>query len=367
MSKQSAPNSPRVSAAAACASDFHVELATVRLALLAGATGIGFYLIYRLALPFLSAFTWALMLAVILAPVHRHVATRVGRPGFATLLTSAGAAIIVATPLALVVQQLLREAAAGAATLERLVATLDWRETLEGMTWLLAAADWAEQRFEAAGLLETLAEWLTRSGGNLFRGSVHETIGIVLAFYILFYLLRDRRQGLATLVAYSPLRSAETMRVVRRFSETVRASLFGFVTVGVIQGTLGGLMFWWLDLPTPVFWGLLMGLLAIIPMLGAFVVWVPAAIILALSSEWLSAVLLAAWGGLIIATIDNLLYPMLVGNRLRLHTLVAFVGAVGGILLFGATGIVLGPAIVAVTLELVAILRQRAGRKRPAP
>ena len=119
------------------------------------------------------------------------------------------------------------------------------------------------------------------------------------------------------------------------------------------------MMFWWLGLPTPVFWGFVMGVLAIFPFLGAFVVWVPAAAILVLQGEWGSAAILALWGGVIIATVDNLLYPILVGNRLRLHTLATFIGMVGGIILFGAAGIVLGPAVIAVTLELVEIVTLR--------
>lgn len=101
-------------------------------------------------------------------------------------------------------------------------------------------------------------------------------------------------------------------------------------------------MFWLLGLPAPAFWGLVMGFLAIVPVLGAFVVWVSAAIYLAAEGEWVRALVLAVWGGVIIATIDNLLYPMFVGNRLKLHTVLAFIGAVGGIILFGASGLVLG-------------------------
>jgi len=135
--------------------------------------------------------------------------------------------------------------------------------------------------------------------------------------------------------------------------------IFGTLVIAVVQGTLGGLMFWWLGLPTPVFWGAVMSLLAIVPVFGAFIVWGPAAVILAIDGEWISAIILAMWGGLVVATIDNLLFPMMVGNRLKLHTVVAFVGIVGGIIFLGATGLVLGPAIVAVTIALIEILRRR--------
>ncbi|MER9358587.1 AI-2E family transporter [Mesorhizobium sp. M0500] len=129
--------------------------------------------------------------------------------------------------------------------------------------------------------------------------------------------------------------------------------------VAAVQGTLAGLMFWWLGLPTPIFWGLVMGLLAIVPVLGAFVIWVPAAVYLALQGAWASAAILTVWGGVIVGGIDNLLYPMLVGNRLRLHTVVAFIGAVGGIVLFGASGLVLGPAVIAITISLIDVLKTR--------
>jgi predicted PurR-regulated permease PerM len=88
-------------------------------------------------------------------------------------------------------------------------------------------------------------------------------------------------------------------------------------------------MFWWLSLPTPLLWGLVMGLLAIVPVLGAFVVWIPAAIFLALDGNWEKAIILFLWGGLVVSSIDNLLYPMLVGNRLKLHTVPAFISLVG--------------------------------------
>ncbi|TIX70457.1 MAG: AI-2E family transporter, partial [Mesorhizobium sp.] len=157
----------------------------------------------------------------------------------------------------------------------------------------------------------------------------------------------------------SPLRAPETAYMLSRLAETVHAILIGTVFVAAVQGTLGGLMFWWLGLPTPVFWGLVMGLLAIVPVLGAFVIWVPAAIYLALEGSWASAAILTIWGGGVVAGIDNLLYPMLVGSRLRLHTVMAFIGAVGGILLFGASGLVLGPAVIAVTISLIDILKKR--------
>ena len=155
----------------------------------------------------------------------------------------------------------------------------------------------------------------------------------------------------------SPLPKAEMDQLFRRVADTVYATIYGTVAVAVVQGTLGGLIFWWLELPVPLLWGVVMGLLAIVPVLGAFSVWVPTAIFLALDGSWGKALMLTAWGGVVVGGIDNLLYPMLVGDRLRLHTVPAFISIVGGRVLFGPSGLILGPLAVTVTLFLFGIWR----------
>ena len=325
------------------------------------ATAFGLYLCYRLALPFLAALTWAVVLAIVLAPLHRRLQSRIRNTNLAALVLAAAAAIIALTLLILVAQQLLREVASGAAYLENTVRTTDLPEIVGNHPRLLAAIAWIERQFDPAEAISSLAQWLTQQSTSLLRGSINQAISFVLTFYLFFYFLRDRERAVRQMMAFSPLRPSETIHVAARFVDTVHATIFGTVAVAAVQGTLGGLMFWWLGLPTPIFWGLVMGLLAIVPVLGAFVIWVPAAIFLALEGEWTSALMLAVWGGVIIATIDNLLYPLLVGNRLRLHTAVAFIGAVGGIIYFGAAGLVLGPAAIAVTMALVEILKERFG------
>lgn len=327
-------------------------------AILAG-TAVALYLCYRLSLPFLSALTWAMVLAIILAPAHCRIEKRIARPTLSASVSVAATAIAAGIPLFFMGQQLAREVADGAVYLNRTITAFDWSELVGRHPWLTQVAVWLEGRFDVANLLAGLTQWLAQQSTSLFRGSLNQAVGIVLTFYMLFYFLRDRRDILATLVAFSPLTTTETTRVARRLTEAVHASVFGTIVIGLVQGTLGGLMFWWLGLPTPAFWGLLMGVLAIVPVLGAFIIWIPAATFLALEGLWGAAAVLAVWGGGIIATIDNLLYPILVGNRLRLHSLVAFIGTVGGIVLFGASGLVLGPAVIAVTLELIDILKQR--------
>jgi predicted PurR-regulated permease PerM len=129
--------------------------------------------------------------------------------------------------------------------------------------------------------------------------------------------------------------------------------------VSAIQGLLGGLMFWFLGIPGALLWGVAMGLLSVVPILGAFVVWVPAAAFLAVQGEWMKAGILALWGVLVVGLIDNLLYPMLVGEQTRMHTVPMFLALLGGLAVFGAAGLVIGPIVLAFTWSLLQLLRKR--------
>lgn len=133
----------------------------------------------------------------------------------------------------------------------------------------------------------------------------------------------------------------------------IRVSLGGKLVMASIQGTLGGLMFGWLGLPAPVFWGCAMAVLSVFPVIGSFLVWGPVAISYALHGDWRHAVLLTGWGVLIINPVDNLLGPVLVGSALRLHTLLTFFSVIGGLAAFGVSGVVLGPVTVAVSVGLM--------------
>lgn len=117
-------------------------------------------------------------------------------------------------------------------------------------------------------------------------------------------------------------------------------------------------MFWWLGLPAPLLWGVVMGLLAVVPVLGTFIVWIPAAFLLLLDGSGGKALILALWGGIVVSSIDNVLYPILVGRRLKMHTLLAFVSLVGGLVVFGSSGLILGPVTFAITRLLLEIWKR---------
>lgn len=324
------------------------------------ATAFGIFVCCQLALPFLPALVWALALAVLFFPFQRWLESKLRPPTLAASVVVLVVSLIVAVPATFVGQQLIMESAKGAEIIRMKVESGEWRRAIEAQPRLAPLANWIERKIDLPGTVKTLATWLTSIAGNIVKGSVVQMIGFCLTFYLLFYFLRDRCAVLQTLRSLSPLSEGEMDRLFGRVGDTIFATIYGTLAVAAAQGLLCGLMFWWLGLPTPLLWGVVMALLAVVPVLGAFVVWMPAALWLAMEGSWEKALILTLWGGLVVGLIDNVLRPVLVGNRLKQHTVLAFMSVVGGLMVFGPSGLILGPVALTVTTLLLEIWRNRA-------
>jgi predicted PurR-regulated permease PerM len=326
---------------------------------LTSAIALGAAVCVLIAWPFLSAIVWSITLAVLFAPLDAAIGKRLKSRGLAAGATVVITACIAVVPTILIVGTLLNEAVRSAAIIAPKIDTSSWADAVGRHPWLTPALEWVREKIDLADLMRAPTAALAGWSGSVVRGSFSGMLNLFLTFYFLFYLLRDRDTIVETMRLYLPLSNAEFSRVSRRAVDTIFATVFGTVAVAALQGSLGGLMFWWLGLPAPVFWGVLMALLAVIPVLGAFVIWAPAAALLALSGNYQSAIVLTIWGTVVVGLVDNVIYPILVGNRLRMHTLLSFVAVVGGLVVLGAPGIVLGPLVVAMTLTLAEIWRGR--------
>jgi predicted PurR-regulated permease PerM len=195
----------------------------------------------------------------------------------------------------------------------------------------------------------------------LSAGSSGAIIQTFFVIFTMYYFFRDGENISRTVRDTLPLERAQADSIMTRTREVIDASVYGVITIAAIQGTLGGLAFWILGMRSAIIWAVVMTFLSMVPMLGAFIVWVPAAIYLALSGHYVKALMLAAWGTLVIGMIDNFLRPKLVGSRTRLHELLIFFSVLGGLNVFGVLGVVLGPVVMALTLSLIDVYRT-AGR-----
>ena len=326
----------------------------VQIAVLMFATTVGLYLCYLLAAPFLSPIAWSLALAVVCVPMQRRIEAVVRSPGVAAAISVVLIGSVVLVLVTFVGERLGREASSGAQLVNARIESGEWRRAIEMHPRLIPLADWLEQQ-NLPETVKSTATWMSTTGSGFVRGSIIEVMSLLLTFYLLFYFLRDRLAAIAMLRSMLPLTHVEMDRLLNRVTDTIHATIYGTMIVAAVQGFLSGLMFWWLGLPAPLLWGVVMGLLAIIPMLGAFIVWVPAALFLVIDGHWGQAMVLSLWGLIVVGTIDNFLRPILVGQRLQLPTVLAFISVVGGIAVFGPAGLILGPVTLSITMVLLEI------------
>jgi predicted PurR-regulated permease PerM len=308
--------------------------------------------------PYYGAILWAIVVAVIFAPLNRRLQRRLGgRPNLAAAATVLIVIAMVIVPLALVTASLLQEASSlyakvqsgeynFAGYIQRVFDALPAWAT--GLLDRFNLTDLAAVRDRlAAGLVkggQVLAPQALSIGVNTFDFM----IGLGIMLYLLFFLLRDGKALAERLKKVVPLRSDQKTALFGRFADVVRATVKGGILVAMAQGALGGLAFWFLGIHAALLWAVLMAFLSLLPAIGAGLVWVPVAIyLLATGAVW-QGIGLILYGVLVIGLVDNLLRPFLVGKDTKLPDYIVLISTLGGIEVFGLNGFVIGPLIAAI-------------------
>jgi predicted PurR-regulated permease PerM len=313
-----------------------------------------------LTLPFLPALTWGIALAIIALPFHQWVSRHTSSPWLAAGLASAAVVLVILVPLVFVVYELGREASAMAEQIPTDSPESVLRDKLAATPVLGTMVEWTDKvglDFEKQA--RQLVEPYTRDVSNLAEGSVAASIQFLAAIFILYYFFRDRGLILASVRELLPLSRVECDRVFQRAADSVHANLYATLVTSTIDATGGTLMFWALGLPAPMLWGVVMFVLSILPIVGAALVWVPAAFYLAFTDRWLAGAALIGWGVLFFLIVDNVVYVRLAGNRMRMHPVPALIAFLGGLAVFGISGMIIGPAILAITVAFVEVWKKR--------
>lgn len=331
----------------------------VRDAALLLLTGLALYLCWLIARPFLAGITWALALAVVAYPVNRRLEGWL-RPNPAALLSVLTVVTVLLAPGTLLVQKGLQEAGGSLDAFQQNFNSARIHQFIDQYPAVAKMVDRIAAQFDLNEEIKRASGMLARQASAVLGGSIRLITQIVIMLVALFFFLRDHERLLRLLEHLLPLSIAETDRLFHRVSDTIYATLYGNVAVKLVQGFLGGAMFWALDLPAPVLCGMTMAVAAMLPVVGTSVVWGPAVIFLLIQGSWVQAIVLTAWGSLVVSLIDNFLLPILVASELRMHTLGVFLSVLGGLVAFGFAGIVLGPVILASTAALLEVWQQRA-------
>jgi predicted PurR-regulated permease PerM len=179
------------------------------------------------------------------------------------------------------------------------------------------------------------------------------TVNFVVALFTLFFFLRDGASFLNRLQRLLPMDREHQERLLGNIVDAVVAVVHGSLVVATLQGLLAGLAYWFLGVPFAALWGVVTAFTALLPVGGSTLVTVPATIYLFLQGENVRGIILLVWSFGVVGMVDNILKPLLIGNRLGVPVLFLFFGILGGIALFGAVGIILGPAVFALLRALL--------------
>tara|TARA_R110001592_G_scaffold162170_1_gene395180 strand:- start:189 stop:1241 length:1053 start_codon:yes stop_codon:yes gene_type:complete len=308
--------------------------------------------------PFWSAIFWATAITILFAPLQSYLLPRLGnRPNLTALVTLLTCSIIVILPVLALLSAFIQEGS-------NLYSMIQSQEIRPGqfIDRVVSAIPFLPGLMERAGVdtdnirsyLSSsaigMSELIAQQALSIGRDTLNFTVKLTLMLYLTFFLLRDGEHLVSLMKAAVPLSETRKSLLFNKFVEVTRATIKGNLLVALVQGALGGLIFWILDIPGPVLWMVVMAFLSLIPAVGAALVWVPAAIYLYASGDWLSASILVAYGALIIGLADNVLRPILVGRDTKLPDYIVLFSTIGGIALMGINGFVVGPLIAAVFL-----------------
>ena len=203
-----------------------------------------------------------------------------------------------------------------------------------------------EQLLEQVGTAaKTAGAFLVAFASRMTTTTAAFLLNLFVMLYAMFFFFRDGDKILERIFYYTPLSDEDETRMLTQLASITRATVKGTLVIGIIQGALAGIAFWVAGIEGAALWGTIMTILAIIPGIGAALVWVPAAIILFVTGQHLTAILLATWCAAVVGTVDNFLRPMLVGRDAKMPDLLILIGTLGGLFLFGLIGFIVGPIV----------------------
>jgi predicted PurR-regulated permease PerM len=309
---------------------------------------------------FLLPLFWATTLAIVFYPVCRWAQSRLGtRASVAALLTLGVILVAVILPLSLIGVAVVQEAAALYKRLE--TGDLTVQEPLQMLERLLSVVTQYLNRWgiETQNLTQsltsatvTVSRFVGTQALNLGQDALSLSVMFALMLYLLFFFLRDGPQIVTAILHALPLGNTRERRLFEHFVTVSRATLKGTLLVALAQGLLGGILFAIVGINAAVLWGALMAVLSLLPALGSALVWIPAAGILLATGHMAKACIVLGAGVLVIGLIDNVLRPLLIGQDTRVPDYLVLVSSFGGLTVFGASGLVIGPILAAMFLAV---------------
>lgn len=323
--------------------------------LLAGVTALVFFVIK----PFLVPFLIAAILAHLFRPAYKgFLKITGGRKGVSSAVACLLITLIIVTPLLIVsalvvseIKDVIVNISGDSQSFEKIIASINKNIGNIPIVRSLDTGKFINQESILATIKSFSQNALSILQGT-YRGIVHFIFVTFIMFFSLFYLFIDGERLIKAVMRLSPLKDKYEEALLSKFSSIVRATLKGTTLIAILQGTLGGILFWATGVASPVLLGILMTISSVIPSIGSGLVWFPVGVIMIIIGYPLEGLIILLAGGLFISTIDNFIRPKLIGHDTQMHPLPILFSTLGGIALFGISGFIVGPIVMSIFVAL---------------
>ncbi len=320
--------------------------------------GLLAWLLYQVIEPFLKPMAWAVLVAVLLFPLQRRLAVLWGgRENLAAAVLTVLVVLLFVGPLTALAVAFAAQAGQLAELVPGWVARAETLLTSGSASWpaklqaVLPIEANELQQWATSGARQLLQR-AASAGGSAVLGAVGTVLSFTVMLFLLFFFLRDGALIATSILRLVPVPEDRKRALITQLTAVTQAVVVGTVLTAMVQGLLLGVGFAIVGLPAPVVFGVVGGVLSVVPFGGTALVWVPGVIALLIAGDYTWGAFLAAWGAILVSSVDNFLKPLLISGRAEVPTLAVFIGVLGGLSAFGLVGMFLGPVVIALALAL---------------
>jgi predicted PurR-regulated permease PerM len=319
------------------------------------------YFCYIMIAPFITYMLLGLVLVIALDPLYESILKRVKHKKLSSWLSIIIILLIVIIPSILIGGALIRETAQVFSNVD-----VAWVKNITSQTANLLGID-ASIDGHLNQLITNVGDFMLKSGLSMVSSVVDAIIGLFIMFSIIYYGFTEGGKWMERLEAFIPFNDERREHLVMKIKKVTKAVIYGEIFIAIIQGVLGGLCFYIVGIPNPIFWGFVMAILAFLPFVGTGCIWVPAAIMQLMGNNIGNAIFIIVYGVLVITGIDYVLRPEIISAGSEVHPLIALIGAFGGLKIFGFIGLILGPLLAALFATIISFYYEDYLKKKSLP
>ncbi|MDQ3001061.1 MAG: AI-2E family transporter [Fibrobacterota bacterium] len=289
-------------------------------------------------------------------PVYLWIKSKVHQPGIAALLTILTLLLLLVLPLIAIGAVAYQEANGFFSGMD----LNDWRGKLESLfqgyqdrfPGLLQRVNTQNITDTAISGLQNAFQFILKHSADISLSLASNLLSFFIMLFIMFYFYIDGPRILERIIKWSPLKDEYERILIAKFVSVSKGTLKGILVIGILQGILGGILFWAVGLRSPVFLGVLMVFASLVPAVGTAAIWLPTALVLLAHGRWGAALSVVIVGAVVIGSVDNFVRPILVGKDIKMHDLLVLMSTLGGLGMFGLPGLIIGPIIASMFLSI---------------